>query len=78
MWLSRLRTQHTVYEDAGLILGLAQWIKDLVWLWLWHRLAAAASIRSLAWEFPYAAGAALEKDKKTALGLWGHRALALL
>ena len=25
-------------------------------LWLWHRLAAAALIRPLAWELPYAAG----------------------
>ena len=34
----------------------------LLWLWLW--LAAAALIRPLGWEPPYAAGAALE-DKKT-------------
>ena len=33
-------------------------------LWLWHRLVATAPIRSLAWEPPYAAGAALEKEKK--------------
>ena len=26
--LSRLRTQHSVYEDVGLIPGLTQWIKD--------------------------------------------------
>ena len=37
---------------------------DLVLLWLWHRPAAAALIRSLAWEPPYATGAALEKKKK--------------
>ena len=30
LWLSRLRTQHTVHEDAGLIPGLSQWVKDLV------------------------------------------------
>ena len=30
-------------------------------LWLWHRLAAAALIRSLAWEPPYAASEALKK-----------------
>ena len=29
-------------------------------LWLWRRLAATAAIRPLAWEPPYAAGAALE------------------
>ena len=30
-------------------------------LWLWRRPAAAALIRPLAWEPPYAAEAALEK-----------------
>ena len=34
-------------------------------LWLWCRRAATALIRSLAWEPPYASGAALEKGKKT-------------
>ena len=29
-------------------------------LWLWYRLAAAAPIQSLAWEFPYAVGVAVE------------------
>ena len=33
-------------------------------LWLWSRLVAIALIRPLAWEPPYAAGAALEKTKK--------------
>ena len=37
---------------------------DLALLWLWHRPAAAAPIRPLAWEPPYAAGVALEKAKK--------------
>ena len=32
-------------------------------LWLWHRPAATAPIRPLAWEPPCAAGAALEKKK---------------
>ena len=31
---------------------------------LWRRLAAAALIRPLAWEPPYAVGAALEKAKR--------------
>ena len=38
---------------------------DPVLLWLWHRLAATALIRPLAWEPPYAAGAALKRQKKT-------------
>ena len=28
MWLSGLRTQHSVLEGVGLIRGLAQWVKD--------------------------------------------------
>ena len=37
---------------------------DLVLLWLRHRPAAIALIRPLAWEPPYAAGAALKRQKK--------------
>ena len=33
-------------------------------LWLWCRLAATALIRSLAWEPPYAMGAALKSKTK--------------
>ena len=36
----------------------------LLWLWLWHRLAAVALIQPLAWEPPYAAGVALKKKKE--------------
>ena len=39
----------------------------LVLLWLWHRLAAAAPIRPLVWELPYAAGATLKREKKKPL-----------
>ena len=65
---------------AGLIPGLAQWVKDpgvamscsvghrrgsdLALLWLWCRLAAAALIQPLAWEFPYAPDAALKRKGK--------------
>ena len=34
-------------------------------LWLWHRLAATAPIRPLAWEPPYGVGEAKKNSKKT-------------
>ena len=37
---------------------------DPALLWLWRRLAATAPIRPLAWEPPYATGAAQEKSKR--------------
>ena len=36
----------------------------LLLLWLWRRPAARALIRPLAWEPPYAMGAALKRQKK--------------
>ena len=37
---------------------------DPAFLWLWQRPAATAPIRPLAWEPPYAMGAAQEKAKR--------------
>ena len=37
---------------------------NLALLWLWYRPAAVALIRPLAWETPYAAGAALKVKKQ--------------
>ena len=48
----------------GLIPGPTQWVKDLVLLWLPCRLAAAALIRALAWELPYATGTDLKRQKR--------------
>ena len=39
----------------------------LALLWLWHRLAAVAPVRPLAWEPPHVAGAALKKKKSLIL-----------
>ena len=46
----------------GSIPGLAQWVKDLVLLWLWCRLPPIAP---LAWELLYAAGVALKGERNT-------------
>ena len=48
---------------------------DLALLWLWHRPVAVTRIQPLAWEPPYAMGAALKKTKdkkkkKITFSLW--------
>ena len=75
-WLTNPTRNH---EVAGSIPALVQWVNnpalpvscgvgsrhcsDPALLWLWCRLVATAPIRPLAWEPPYAVGAALEKAK---------------
>ena len=62
------------HDVVGLIPGLTQWVKNLVLLcavvwvadaaWLWRRPAAVAPVGPLAWEPPYAVGAAIKRQKK--------------
>ena len=57
--LSGLRIWPAVSYGVGLRCS-----SDPTFQWLWHRPAATAPILPLAWELPYARGAALKKKEK--------------
>ena len=44
MVAQQVKNPASIHEDSGSISGLAQWVKELVLLWLWCRSAAAAPI----------------------------------
>ena len=74
-WVKNLTS---IYEDVGLILDLAQWVKDLAFQKLWCRSQIqfgsccgcgvgqqlTTLIQPLAWGFPYAAVVALKRKEK--------------
>ena len=51
---------------------------DPALLWLWHRPAAMAPIRPLAWEPPYAVGVALKKKTKDTQKLYIYEQIGFL
>ena len=51
---------------------------DLMLLWLWYRPAAVAVIRPLAWELPYAVGAALKRKKNRSIVSASVQVIALV
>ena len=80
LWLNGLKTWHCVFEDVGLIPGLAQWVKDLsgfaMSCGLGHRCGSdlallwlwrpevAAPIWPLAQQLPHAVREAIKRKKR--------------
>ena len=59
-----VKSPNCLHKDAGSIPGLAQGVKDLVLLWVWNRLLAAAPVQPLAWELPHATGTVLKRERE--------------
>ena len=59
-----VRNPTSIHDNVGSIPGLAYCGEDPELLWLWYRLLAAALIRPIAWELPYARGCSPKKKKK--------------
>ena len=68
LWLSGLRTQHSVREDVGSIPSLTQWVKDLVLpqaAWVQCCCGCSRGLDSItSQELPYAAGVAIKRKKE--------------
>ena len=70
MWLSGLRTPHSIHEDEGSIPGLAEVLKDPCST---GRSCCGCGVRlqqlqlqfdPLAWELPYATGVGIKRKKQ--------------
>ena len=70
-WVQSLATISGLGSSVAVSCGVGgrrSW--DLVLLWLWHRPAAIAPIRPLAWEPPYAMGVVLKRPPQKKILNW--------